>query len=752
MTIGLLLIAVFAFARNFFNAASEAFGAEWAKRVVARRGAAGDQRRARRGVRRRVRKALAAGGDPITALAATADNVDAVARTLRDSVAPTPAVAALLAALGEGPLAGKRLVVIGLGRDVERHVQAAELSTGSQQLLRTQIVAAHPEQFWGSLRASLDSAQASVVSEEASAIALILRPPLLGSWAAEASLDIDHLAREIFGQDDIATWLVVDAPADAATWPEQVLVQTKFPIRTLRKIWGTSDLNRRGQVKRLSKRSARLTATAAADLLISLTGGATSVNTDPSAPPSPVAVYAARLTLALAPATAEGRGHVSEDDSAVVAASTFLTAVGIEFISRPETGMDVALSLTALQSRLIAWRTNPVPSELATGSAEPPTDSAIGWLRQAIESHDLAVVEAILSSHGRAWIESPPIEPTLDLLTETCAKFPAETDAALWAHYLLALDSALRQNRPTSDWFDDAHRQLAKGKPLEHLFLAEHMEFSRLRGDLAHATDVMNSLIATLADASSPTGHAAAYALGTAHMLVGNVLRRGGRYADAREFIRRATSTLGDSTPATRIELTHCTYGLAVCDGMRGAATVRADDEWPRDQAVFARSLVTLSNSHAAWVVGDFARAVDFARRAQQGFDSIGYTRYANRAHSLEVLLRDWARHSQHAVDGSPGNADPTVELLLTAQPGAHVNALNDARPSRALSLVQFAVRFAPNPHADMVIELPTHIALVDGTYSVRATPPATSFADADFILRQLLEVPANVQVPLAVD
>jgi hypothetical protein len=78
---------------------------------------------------------------------------------------------------------------------------------------------------------------------------------------------------------------------------------------------------------------------------------------------------------------------------------------------------------------------------------------------------------------------------------------------------------------------------------------------------------------------------------------------------------------------------------------------------------------------------------------------------------------------------------------------------LTDERPSRALSLLQFAITFAANPGNARQIALPRYIAVDDdGSISLRTPAPATSFVDAEQSLRAIMGVGADIRVPLAVD
>jgi len=218
----------------------------------------------------------------------------------------------------------------------------------------------------------------------------------------------------------------------------------------------------------------------------------------------------------------------------------------------------------------------------------------------------------------------------------------------------------------------------------------------------------------------------------------------------ARGLIVEAASILDPRVPSHRIELTHAEYGLSVCDGMFGVASVSQSGLWSQHEAVFGRSLVTLANSHASWFVSDFERAHQFAEDARNGFASIGYGRYAARAARLSSLLQDWASRCGSPIKGNVVR-DPSVDALLSTPSGLAVSFATD-RPSRALSLLQFTRAFGETAEPREV-ELPIFVASeVDGGLVVFRPPPASSFAEAEQVIRTAIGVDSGSRVPLAVD
>ena len=173
---------------------------------------------------------------------------------------------------------------------------------------------------------------------------------------------------------------------------------------------------------------------------------------------------------------------------------------------------------------------------------------------------------------------------------------------------------------------------------------------------------------------------------------------------------------------------------------MQGVATVTSSYEWPSGQAVLGRSLVTLANSHAAWFITDYSRAIEFAEEARRGFESIGYGRYAARAGDLTSLLANWADLAGKPVMPSAPSGSISLSELLAAK--GEIKILQGIRPSRALSLLQFAVAFAKQPNATREIQLPTCIALEEAGEFVLVTPlAANSFKRAERALRSVMGI-----------
>jgi hypothetical protein len=699
---------------------------------------------------------------------------------LQQRVVPTPEVAALLAATMEegGPFAGRRALLVGVGAGAAQDISAALAHAGRQTI--ADVFLADPTEspttlgqvdhglgdMWEQLEASAGWADQRLSDGSGDFVAFILRTPISGDWGTDAGFDLDRLVSALLKPNG-DVWLAVSDPGDPSAWPIEVVLRLPAPVRTVWKALRAARISYPARNARLDRYTVRLPANDAAALVIAIT--------DPGGPrlernlsgASPAQRYGAAVTLALAPDARDGRASVLPDDTALRAAEKFLEATNVRITSRLY-GTERQLSLTAYPKRTVAWRLKHSPGAVLTPAV--PTggrqkilvspdlnrnvDHAKSWLEAAISSKDESIAAAILATHGRAWIEEAAADPALELIEAAKKTFEKSSRAALWAHYLLALDSALRNASPGEEWFTGDFCDLADRTELGLLFLAERAEFTRLRNDMGGACTLASSVLNRLAEAEMPVDTAGIYAIATSRYVTANLLRQGGQYELARQLINTAASQFDPELPSHRVELTHCLYGRSVCDAMRGVAAVIAMSGWTADQAVFAQSLVTLANSHAAWFVTDYDRAIQFAQESHDGFARIGYDRYAQRAQRLVNLLDDWARRSgRPRATSSVHEIDKGVRELLAAAPGGRVMTLAKERPSRALSILQFALAYGDDPNTPRQVELPQYIAVTSSQNLITVTPPpARSYREADSALRSILGVGTGTPVPLAVD
>ena len=691
---------------------------------------------------------------------------DAIERVLSRVDRP-PAVTALASALSAdtGPVAGRVPIVVGVGRHAVpllRSVRTDPQLNTAPTVFAVGVGAGGLEpgvehasgDLWSQLNTAMEWAADALSRSAGDFVAVLLDTPITGSWSDDADLDLSRLFEAIFRDRSRTTWLSYNEPIDPTAWPDEVIVEFQAPVDDAIHALSVAGLSPPRVKRRISDQSVVMTSADAVALVLMLTSPrhAMTVTGNPTNMAAVLPPYSAAITLALEPATHSGAGSVGRDLTAARDVEDLLLATGIRIST---VGYDAPLSLSIYRGQVTAWQTAFPAHAVSLPHSRPSVDStddvAIQWFLQAIASNDDQVAAAVLASHGRAWIEATHPQSAIVPIRQAMAAFPEHTRAHLWARYLAALDSALRLDNPAEEWFTQHWCDLASATELGPLFHAERMEFARLRGELEVASKHATALVRMLRAASTPITPTHAYALGTANFLIANLLRRGGRYEIARTFIDQAVSILEEDVPSHRIELQHCRYATSVCESMQGVATVTSSYEWPSGQAVFGRSLVTLANSHAAWFIADYSRAIEFAEEARQGFESIGYGRYAARAGELTSLLANWAELAGRPVMPAAPGGSISLSELLTAK--GEIRILQGMRPSRALSLLQFAVAFTKQPNAAREIQLPTCITLEEtGEFVLVAPAAANSFKRAERVLRNVMGIGTRTRVPLAAD
>ncbi len=757
---GILLLAAGGFIKAYWSGFATELGAATARALAVRR-------RRHRALRSALQTARA-GGAPARILAVGRAQGSDVIEHVLSRVDRPPAVAALTTAISasSGPFAGKTPVIVGVGRNSMPLLRAARADPRLKGAPATFAVGVDAEGYelgiehasgdlWSQCDAAMEWAATALSRGVGDFIAVLLDTPVTGSWSDDKDLDLSRLFETIFRDRSRTTWLTYNEPIDPSAWPDEVIVELQLPVNDAMQAFSAAGLPVLHVKRRVSDRSVVMASADAVALLLMLMSPGPRIIA-PAAPPDVAAIlppYSAAITLALEPATRSGTAYVGRDLTIARDVEELLLATGVRISTLD---YDTLLPLSIYRGQVTAWL---VASPMHVVSSQPgyrPSadtvdDASIQWLLQATASNDNQVAAAVLASHGRAWIEAAPPRPAIEPIKRAMKAFPAHTRAHLWAHYLTALDSALRLNNPSEEWFTQHWCDLADATELGPLFRAERMEFSRLRGELEVACKHATILVTSLRTAATPITPTRAYALGTANFLVANLLRRGGRYDIAREFIDRAVTVLDESVPSHRIELQHCRYATSVCESMQGVATVTSSYEWPSGQAIFGRSLVTLANSHAAWFIADYSRAIEFAEEACRGFESIGYQRYAARADELKTLLANWADRAGSPVAHMTAGGSVPLSELLSAK--GEIKMLRPMRPSRALSLLQFAVAFAKQPNAARTIELPTCITLEEnGEFTLVTPPDINSFKRAERVLRSVMGIGARTRVPLAAD
>jgi hypothetical protein len=249
------------------------------------------------------------------------------------------------------------------------------------------------------------------------------------------------------------------------------------------------------------------------------------------------------------------------------------------------------------------------------------------------------------------------------------------------------------------------------------------------------------------------------YASGTSMYLLANLLRSGGRYDLARDWVTKAEATYWRGVPSHDTELAHCHYARQICTAVMGSS----EFDPPKDEAEllskrFSGALIILSYSHAAWFLGDIPRALHHAEQAATAFAAVEADRYILRARQLQELLRVWQALDASALPTFNG-IDPHLAEAIRYFSGQQptwpglADWLEDQRPSMAVGLLQFARRTPQVWLRAQPLRLPYTIqVLADGM--LRWTDPTLvhSLADADATLRRLMSIPTNQRIPLIAD
>lgn len=671
-------------------------------------------------------------------------------------------------AFSPGPMRGRPPVVLYVGVDAQRWAsKGAAAATEAQGHAAALIVApaghhletSHAERFPGGLEEQLVLALAradELLDGTDRYLAVVLRPPITGSFAEDAQLDLDALFAPLLTRDVWLTWLT---PLDVSSWPDDVLLSGPDSPEDVRRRLSEAGLDpgRRAtvlaDVLRLPRREA-----GRALLLLAGDDEALAVHTG-DAPP-----YDRRLQLLIGPEaerTLEARvavdalpgagGRLADQGWQVrFDRGTAATVVPLDTVARQVSAYRVIGNRGRLGARTGVPQSVAQSEPVSVTSAE--RSDGMRRLDEAILEQDPHLAMSALVRKGRAWVDSPAAEQMRPRLKATLEVFGPASAPGVWAHYLIALDAALRLERVDLGAFDEHAIARADPHRLGLLYAAEAMEFRRLAGDLDGACRQAELLLPRFTPAGQVADDDAdRYVQGTSRYLVANLLRRGGQYGAARAWVDEAQLLLEGIAPSLRAEHMHCRYARGVCAGMLGEALLEPLGDSGDQELTFGRALVRLADANAAWLEGSVGRASASARRAQHGFEEIGYTRYAARARDLSELLEAWTACEREGVGAISGRVPSVVERLLDSRPSTI--DLSRLRPSRALGILQFPLRFRELDVPHQVV-LPSVLSLAAGheRLSVHRLPDAGSVHAANVALRDAMALPPRMLLPLLAD
>jgi hypothetical protein len=406
------------------------------------------------------------------------------------------------------------------------------------------------------------------------------------------------------------------------------------------------------------------------------------------------------------------------------------------------------------QTRIVAWRLPDVP-KASTVNMTPNMPDDLQIATDAVSSGDFELLRAILISRGRSWIESDNRPASIKLLEAIITNTPSPSFESLWCKYLLAIAGLFGGSRSGIDLFTtDVH---ADAVGLGLLFRAERMEFVRKNGGRDEALQLAHGLLRDLGTPDEGITDIERYVKGTATFLIANLLRSGGRYAEATKWIERAEAIFRPSIPSHATELAHCVYAKQVCVAMTGKSSfAMSDASWDETSHQFASALIRLTYSHAAWFSDDIDRALQHADESARQFEHAGTPRYSVRASTVHGLLHIW-RDLRSGTTPDYSLVDANIAAGVKAVVGVGderflADWFPTLRASKAVGLLQFRA-FSRHHDGGPRVQLPWTLQPTTGLqWTWLNTGDAVTLAEADKLLRSRLEIPDHLRVPLLAD
>jgi tetratricopeptide (TPR) repeat protein len=438
--------------------------------------------------------------------------------------------------------------------------------------------------------------------------------------------------------------------------------------------------------------------------------------------------------------------------------------MGIRVIGVNEDFSSYELEVPESHTRVTLWRPTP-----ATSSNTPSTvdnqlgqpDSVLSTCRVALETGDSFVIEACLTTHGRAWVESARISEARELLRSILDRCK-NTRAYILAYFLNALPDLFDNTLP-EDTFSEEKESAASKFGLGLLFRAERMETARTAGDLQNAVEIANSfgdsdpsnLARICTQNSNGLGKIEShYQTATVLFLFGNLLRHGGRYPEALAFVKKAQGIYLEGVPAHDAEIAHCRYAILTCNSVLGDASLADFDPSEHSRHAFASALIQLSLAHAAWLLGDSDRAETHAAEAGKSFAAIGLKHYADRAKLMRNLLLVWRSKELRQAPNLETLA-PDLRSILSGLMGLSDDfsgvekELRMGRPGRVMGLLQFSLGIPEVRERRLDLSFPAAIKIEGGKILLSSRGHLETIGELDRQLRDVIGVAPNERVPL---
>jgi tetratricopeptide (TPR) repeat protein len=303
-------------------------------------------------------------------------------------------------------------------------------------------------------------------------------------------------------------------------------------------------------------------------------------------------------------------------------------------------------------------------------------------------------------------------------------------------------------------------QKLAEPVELGVLYRGEQIQLLRQKGQYEKAVSLANSLVKVLSKTplSSESG-LERYSRETALFLLSNFLRGVGCYREALPYFQTAEGVLQKGIPSHDTVLSHCLYANNICYAVVGKPYFDAI-QFGRATCPdpFSGALLLLSYSHAAWFVQRTEDSIRYAEQAASAFTKIGADRYSIRATSLAQVIRAYERCKKVELPDL-SRLDPESAKAVAVMSGYSsetewlANWLGTIRPSVALGLLQLGRELSPAWQAAIRVKLP-RVMNAEGNveFTWRNALQAGSLVEADMLLRQQMQVPIDVRVPLLAD
>jgi hypothetical protein len=576
----------------------------------------------------------------------------------------------------------------------------------------------------------------------------------------------------IFADQSIPTWFTYREPGAPEKWPRQVLIQSGCGPTVLLELSNVlrskhralADLEPKPQVigdHLLAHKDVAMELIVKLfyldDLGYELQERSTSVNHQH--------MMSSLLFAVSDTAVSEKRAEVSSSSSATESFRDLWREWGIKVVGlNSEDGSHFGLAVPESQTRVIAWR-SPVSASIPEGPrgskhGDLPSELEVAF--DAFSSGDSDLLQALLVSKGRRWIEQDHRDQALELVRTAMARYPVDSLIHLWCHYLVSLSELFSGRSPSPTLFSEERRKEAAPHGLDTLFLAESMEFARKTGAGQLPVAVANQLAERLVtlDRATPTDYSPLrrYAIGTSFFVFANLLRSGGLYTAALENLTKTETWLMAGIDSHDTERLHCFYAKSVCGGVQGSVSFQAPFERLSDVSErFAGALIQLTYSFAAWFVDDLGRAEQYASQAAAMFETIGAVNYRMRALTVGALLHAW-HDLQAGQEPQVGALDRDLAkgLLFLAGRNNEASWFKDwfkgLRPSKAAGLLQFR-HFSKNERiVHDGIDVPVLLHFDKDSRLEWQTNRVGSLDEAETILRRHLGAPERNRIPLLAD